>query len=52
MRTKTSQVCVKFIPKLLTEEQKTRHAEIAQDNLEMINNDENLLKKLMTGDES
>lgn len=45
-------VCAKFIPKLLTVEQKNLRLEIARDNLEMVNNDENLLKKIITGDES
>ncbi len=36
-------VCTKFIPKLLTNEQKNYHVEIAWDNLEKINNDENFL---------
>ncbi len=40
-------VCSKFIPKLLTDEQKNCRVEIAQDNLEMINKDENLLKKVI-----
>ncbi len=41
----------KFISKLLTGEQKNCLIEIAQYNLEVINNDENLLKKVITGDE-
>lgn len=47
-----TRVCAKFIPKLLTAEQKNLRFEIAQDNLEMVNNDENMLKKIITGDES
>ncbi|XP_020299181.1 putative uncharacterized protein FLJ37770, partial [Pseudomyrmex gracilis] len=47
-----ARVCAKFIPKLLMAEQKNLCFEIAQDNLEMISNDENVLKKIITGDES
>ena len=47
-----TRVCAKFIPKLLTTEQKDLHSEIAQDNLEMASDDENVLKKVITGDES
>ncbi|KAL4105054.1 hypothetical protein QTP88_020329 [Uroleucon formosanum] len=47
-----TRVCAKFIPKLLSEQQKSLRLEIAQDNLEMINSDENFLKKVITGDES
>ena len=47
-----TRVCAKFVPKLLTEEQKNLRLEIAEDNLELMNNDENLIKKIVTGDES
>jgi len=47
-----ARVCAKFIPKLLSAEQKNLRFEIAQDNLEMISNDKNVLKKIITGDES
>ena len=46
-----TRVCAKFIPKLLTTEQKDFRSEIAQDNLEMVRDDENVLKKVITGDE-
>ncbi len=39
-----------MIPELLVDDQKTRRVEIARDNSEMINNDEDLLKKVITGD--
>ena len=45
-------MCVKFIPKLLTTEQKDLRSEIAQGNLEMVSDDENVLKKVITSDES
>ena len=41
-----TRVCAKFIPKLLTTEQKDLRSEIAQDNLEMLSDDENVLKKV------
>ena len=47
-----TRVCAKFIPKLLTTEQKDLRSEIAQDNLEMVSDDENVLKKVISGDES
>ncbi|GFT38234.1 histone-lysine n-methyltransferase setmar-like protein [Trichonephila clavipes] len=47
-----TRVCAKFIPKLLSDQQKNLRLEIAQDNLEMINSDENFLKKIITGDET
>ena len=47
-----TRVRAKFIPKLLMTEQKDLRSEIAQDNLEIASDDENVLKKVMTGDES
>ena len=47
-----TRVYAKFIPKFLTTEQKDLRSEIAHDNLEMVNDDENVLKKVITGDES
>ncbi|GFT88999.1 protein GVQW3 [Trichonephila clavipes] len=47
-----TRVCAKFIPKLLSDQQKNLRLEIAQDNLEMINSDENFLKKIITGDKT
>ena len=44
--------CAKFIPKLLSAEQKKLRLAITQDNLEMVNNDDTVLKKVTTGDES
>ena len=48
----TTRVCAKFIPKLLTVEQKRFLFQVAEDSLEMVANDENGLKKIITGDES
>ena len=45
-------VCTKFISKLLTTEQKDLRSEIAQGNLEMVCDDENVLKKVITSNES
>ena len=47
-----TRVSAKFIPKLLTTEQKDLRSEIAQENLEMVSDDENVLKKVIAGDES
>ncbi|GFV80251.1 histone-lysine n-methyltransferase setmar-like protein [Trichonephila clavipes] len=47
-----TRVCAKFIPKLLSDQQRNLRLEIAQDNLEMINSDENFPKKIITGDET
>ncbi|GFX85027.1 protein GVQW3 [Trichonephila clavipes] len=47
-----TRVSAKFIPKLLSDQQKNLRLEIAQDNLEMINSDENFLKKIITGEET
>ena len=47
-----TRVCAKFISKLLTTDQKGLRSEIAQDTLEMVSDDENVLKKVITGDES
>ena len=47
-----TRVCAKFIPKLLGAEQKKLRLEIAQDNLEMANNDDTMPKKVITGDKS
>ena len=44
-----TRVCAKFILKLLTTEQKDLRSEIAQDNLEMVSDGENVLKKVITG---
>ena len=45
-------VCAKFIPRMLSAEQKKLRSEIAQDSLEMVNNDDTVLKKVITGDET
>lgn len=47
-----TRVCAKFILKMLTKEQKNLCVEIARDNLELVTHDENVLKKVITGDES
>ena len=44
-----TRVFAKFILKLLTTKQKDLRSEIAQDNLEMVSDDENVLKKVITG---
>jgi len=45
-------VSAKFVPKLLTMEQKQLHLEIAQDMLDCVESDSNFLKTVITGDES
>ena len=47
-----TRVYAEFIPKLLTVEQKWLHFEVALDNLEMVADDENVLKKIISVDES
>ena len=47
-----TRVCAKFIPKLLTTDHKDLRSEIALDNLQMVSDDENVLKKVITGGES
>ena len=47
-----TRVCAKFIPKLLTTEQKDLRSKIAQDNFEMNRDDDNVLKEIITGNES
>ena len=42
-----TRVCAKFIPKLLTTEQKDLRSEITQDHLEMVSDDENVLKAML-----
>ena len=45
-------VSTKFMPKLLTMEQKQLRLEIAQDMLDCVESDSNLLNTMITGDES
>jgi len=45
-------VSAKFVPKLLTMEQKQLRLEIAQDMLDCIESDSNFLNTMITGDES
>jgi len=44
-------VSAKFIPCLLTDNQKENHAEISQELLANANDNENFLKNIITGDE-
>jgi len=45
-------VSAKFVPKLLTMEQKQLRLEIAQDMLDCVEGDSNFLNTVITGDES
>ena len=50
--TRMWRVSAKFIPKLLMEQQKELHVEIAQDMLYCANNDLEFMKTIITGDEA
>ena len=45
-------VAAKFVPKLLNFEQKQRRIEVAQESLNEVNDDAELLKRIITGDET
>jgi len=45
-------VSAKFVPRLLTDDQKENHVEISQELLANANGNENFLKKITTGDET
>jgi transposase len=45
-------VAAKFVPRLLTDEQKEQRVAISQELLDQANSDENLLKNIVTGDET
>jgi len=47
-----SRVSAKFVPKLLNFGQKNRRMSIAQELLDDVNDDPDLLKRVITGDES
>jgi len=47
-----SRVSAKFVPKLLNFDQKNRRMSIAQELLDDVNDDPDLLKRVITGDES
>jgi len=42
----------KFVPHLLTDDQKENHVEISQELLANANSNENFLNKIITGDET
>ena len=48
---KMHRVAAKFVPRLLTEEQKQNRVIVSQELLDRSNTDENLLKNVITGDE-
>ena len=48
---KMHRVAAKFVPRLLTEEQKQNHVTVSQELLDRSNTDENFLKNVITGDE-
>ena len=45
-------VAAKFVPRLLTEEQKQNRVIVSQELLDRSNTDENFLKNVITGDET
>ena len=49
---KMHHVAAKFVPRLLTEEQKQNRITVSQELLDHSNTDENFLKNVMTGDET
>ena len=48
---KMHRVATKFVPRLLTEEQKQNRVTVSQELLDRLNTDENFLKNVITGDE-
>ena len=44
--------CAKMVPRLLNEGQKERRVQVCQDILEQVETEPNLLKRVLTGDES
>ena len=45
-------LCKKIVPRLLNEGQKERRVQVCQDILEQLETKPNLLKRVVTGDES
>jgi len=45
-------VSAKFMPRLLTDDQKENHVEVSQELLAIANGNENFLKNIITGDET
>ena len=45
-------ICAKLVPRLLNEGQKERRGQVYQDILEQLETEPNLLKRIVTGDES
>jgi hypothetical protein len=45
-------VAAKFVPRLLTDEQKQKRLEVSQEHFDPANTDENFMKNTVTGDEA
>ena len=45
-------VCAKMVPKLLSEDQKQQRVTVCQDIIERLEDDPDLLRRVITGDES
>ena len=47
-----SKICAKMVPRLLNEGQKERRVQVCLDILELLETEPNLLKRVVTGNES
>lgn len=45
-------VAAKFVPRLMTEDQKQRRVQVSEELFQMTNEDENFLKTIINGDET
>jgi hypothetical protein len=45
-------IAAKFVPRLLTEDQKQNRVDVSQELLDRVNDDDNFLKNIITGDET
>ena len=51
-RSGIKKICSKMVPRFLNEGQKERRVQVRQDILEQLETEPNLLKRVVTGDES
>ncbi len=49
---KLSKLACKFVPKILTEQQKATRVQICQKNMDLLQNDTDLMETVITGDET
>jgi histone-lysine N-methyltransferase SETMAR len=45
-------ITAKFVPRLLTDDQKQNRVDVSQELLDRANNDDNILENIITGDET